>query len=130
MDMDKVFMSKKHGIAFYASTTDNSGYLRLSPIIHNTQNCSLFKVIFEQNILKVDADYYQSSIFTKTEIKAIQTCILKAMQEKELTRLFKIALKAVYREISEIPFNERSFNQQNIELILDDYIYKFFIEEI
>lgn len=124
-------MNKKHGISFYAMERDGNFFIRILPIINHSEENILFKVDSTDGIVEAKTDYFTAYAFTKSELKAIQSCILKAMQDNlGLIRVFKIALKVVFNQVAIIPFKERNQNQNNIAMLFDNYFFNLIIREV
>lgn len=129
--MDKVYMNKKHGISFYAMERDGNFFIRILPIIDHSEENILFKADSANGTVEVKTDYFTYYAFTKSQVKAIQTCMLKAMQDNPgLIRVFRIALKAVFTQITNISFKERTQNQNNIAMLFDTYFFNLIIREV
>lgn len=129
--MDKVYMNKQHGISFCYMQRDDNFYLRVCPILYNTEENLIFKVDYRNGIAECKTDYFCTYTFTKSQIKAIQNCVIKAMKENpEIITMFKKAFKTIFYDVTNILLKERNANQTNIALLFNTFFYDLFIREV
>lgn len=129
--MDKIYMHGKNGLEFTAYIRDDEKFLRVTPIICNELQYSLFKVEITKDSAEVKTDYFNYTRLTKAEAKLLQKALIRAMyQDSELVGLIREALKYTFFAIDKKELSKRTVTEDNIMMILDTKIYKLFIEEV